>query len=75
MNVSTSAAMVHIIVNGEPARIGSGQSLTDWLASLDRDPRSVAIEINGSIAPRDTYGSTILHDGDRLEVVHFVQGG
>lgn len=35
----------------------------------------VAVELNRNIVPRDRWSETILHDGDRLEVVHFVGGG
>ncbi len=35
----------------------------------------VAVEHNGSIAPRTTWGQTVLSEGDRVEVVHFVGGG
>ncbi|HEV7516205.1 MAG TPA: sulfur carrier protein ThiS, partial [Thermoanaerobaculia bacterium] len=38
-------------------------------------PRTVAVELNGDILPRDEYGARPLRAGDRLEVVHFVQGG
>jgi sulfur carrier protein len=35
----------------------------------------VAVELNREIAPRDRWPETILKDGDRLEIVHFVGGG
>jgi len=35
----------------------------------------VAVELNRDIVPRDRWDETALHDGDRLEVVHFVGGG
>ena len=35
----------------------------------------VAVELNREIVPRDGWGSTALHEGDRLEIVHFVGGG
>jgi thiamine biosynthesis protein ThiS len=38
---------------------------------LDR----VAIELNRDIAPRDSWSSVIVKDGDQLEIVHFVGGG
>jgi sulfur carrier protein len=45
------------------------------VAGLGRDPRTVAVERNGIIVRRAEYGATGLEAGDRLEVVHFVQGG
>jgi len=35
----------------------------------------VAVELNLEIAPRDRWAETVLKDGDRLEIVHFVGGG
>jgi sulfur carrier protein len=35
----------------------------------------VAIEHNGEIVSRATWAQVTLHDGDKLEVVHFVGGG
>ena len=35
----------------------------------------VAIELNRDIVPRDRWAETPLHDGDKLEMVHFVGGG
>ncbi|MGA9980215.1 MAG: sulfur carrier protein ThiS [Candidatus Sulfotelmatobacter sp.] len=35
----------------------------------------VAVELNRDIVPRDRWSETHLHEGDRLEIVHFVGGG
>jgi len=35
----------------------------------------VAVEVNGDILPRARYAERPLAPGDRVEVVHFVQGG
>ncbi len=35
----------------------------------------VAVELNREIVPRDRWSETVLCDGDRMEVVHFVGGG
>lgn len=65
---------MEIVLNGEPMSI---ESLT-LLGLLDRlkiDPRRVAIELNLDILPKSDYEKTILKDGDKLEIVHFVGGG
>ena len=36
---------------------------------------SITIELNEAILPKDSYASTILKDGDVLEIVSFVGGG
>jgi len=35
----------------------------------------VAVELNRDIVPRERWSETHLHEGDRLEIVHFVGGG
>ncbi len=66
---------ISVHINGDASELPAGLSLSDFVARLGRDPRAVAIERNGLIAPRASYSETRLEDGDQLEVVHFVQGG
>jgi thiamine biosynthesis protein ThiS len=75
MEVATSGALFEIAVNGEERHIGAGATVLDLLSELGRDPRTVAVERNGEIVRRAQYGATVLAAGDRVEVVHFVQGG
>lgn len=70
-----SAEAIDVLVNGDRRRVSVGSTLGDLLAELGRHPRTVAVEHNGSILPRDQYAATTLSDGDRIEIVGFVQGG
>ncbi len=65
---------MEITVTGEIKSIGT-MSVLRFLQSLDIDPRRVAVEHNREILPKDSYETTVLQDGDRLEIVHFVGGG
>lgn len=67
--------LLDVLLNGEPHQVPSGSTVLDLVAGLGRDPRTVAVERNGGIVRRADYGTTALQAGDRLEVVHFVQGG
>jgi sulfur carrier protein len=49
--------------------------LDQLLQTLELKADRIAVEHNGDIAPRATWPSVAIHDGDRLEVVHFVGGG
>jgi len=69
------AAELSLTVNGEPRWALSGSSIADLVASLGLDPRKVAVEHNGEIAPRSMLAEVALGDGDVLEIVHFVGGG
>lgn len=66
---------MEIVVNGEALEIAAGATVADLVRRLDRRPENVAVEHNGEILPRDRYAATALAAGDRVEVVHFVQGG
>ncbi|MBO9725795.1 MAG: sulfur carrier protein ThiS [Novosphingobium sp.] len=69
------AAELSLTVNGEPRRVAPGASIADLVAGIGLDPKKVAVEHNGEIAPRSTLADVPLCDGDVLEIVHFVGGG
>ncbi len=68
-------AVLDLVLNGEPHRVAEGSTVADLVAGLGRDPRTVAVERNGDLVPRARYIETRLMAGDRIELVHFVQGG
>jgi sulfur carrier protein len=55
--------------------LGDGASLASVVAAMGLKADRVAVEWNGEIAPRTSWGSVSVSTGDRLEVVHFVGGG
>jgi len=67
--------MMQITVNDEPRHLPAGASVADLVAALGLGPRRVAVELNREIVTRATYTSTVLHDGDTVEIIHFVGGG
>lgn len=64
-----------IIVNGKEFEIASGSSVAKLVEERGLDRSRVAVELNGEIVPRGTFDDTLLHDGDKVEIVHFVGGG
>jgi thiamine biosynthesis protein ThiS len=58
-------------VNGSPAPF----TLVALVESLGMKADRVAVELNRDIVPRDRWIETQLHEGDQLEIVHFVGGG
>lgn len=63
-----------IKVNGEEVD-AAGKTLLEYLAGTEYDGKRIAVERNGEIVPRATYGDVILADEDTIEVVSFVGGG
>ena len=66
---------ITLAVNGEERSLDAPRTLAQFLTDLDFDPRTVAVEYNGEILKRARFAETELADGDRLEIVRFVQGG
>ncbi|MBQ6473557.1 MAG: sulfur carrier protein ThiS [Victivallales bacterium] len=63
-----------LIINGEEVE-AAGKTLADYLEEAGYDTRGIAIERNGAIVPKSQYASTVLQDGDKVELVHCVAGG
>ena len=63
-----------LTINGETQAL-SAETLGALVEQLAMKPDRVAIELNREIVPRGQWSETPLHDGDRLEIVHFVGGG
>lgn len=64
-----------IRINGEEREITGGLSIAGLLEELKIRPGRVVVELNRNIVAREAHGSTLLKDGDELEIVHFVGGG
>lgn len=69
------SSLITITANGEQRECAAGSTLLDLLSVLKLDPRSVVVELNREIVRRPSLGETALHDGDQVELVHFVGGG
>lgn len=66
---------MRLTVNGEARSFDGVRDVAALVAALSLDPRKVAVERNLAIVPRSAYGSTLLADEDRIEIVHFIGGG
>jgi thiamine biosynthesis protein ThiS len=69
---------MHFVLNGQSRefpQLAPGANLQDLIAALNLKGDRVAVEHNGTIVPRAEWAQTVLNEGDRLEVVHFVGGG
>ena len=62
-------------INGEPREFPDALTLAGLVEHLGMKGDRVAVEVNREIAPRERWSEMTLHDGDRLEIVHFVGGG
>jgi sulfur carrier protein len=63
-------------INGEEREFNvSPLTLAALVETLGMKPDRVAVELNRDIVPRNLWAETMLNEGDRLELVHFVGGG
>jgi sulfur carrier protein len=66
---------VQIVVNGDQLAVLEGETVAGLLARLGLGAKWVLVERNGEPVNRTDVPSTVLADGDRLELVRAVAGG
>jgi len=66
---------LRVQVNGEIRDVADHSTLSDLVDELSLAPARIAVELNGEVVRRNNWTETVLSEGDRLEVVHFVGGG
>ncbi len=66
---------MQIEVNGERRECAEGISLAAFIETQGLAGRRLAVERNGTIVPRSSWGATRLEAGDRIEIVHAIGGG
>ncbi|MEQ8733536.1 MAG: sulfur carrier protein ThiS [Rhodospirillaceae bacterium] len=66
---------MQITLNGEHKDLADATTIRVLLTDLGIDPKKVAVERNLEIVPKSQFESTVVQNGDRLEVVHFIGGG
>ncbi len=67
---------MNITINGEHYDdLPDGLTVAGLLAHLKLPPKKIAIERNLEIVPKSTFDETVLADGDKLEIIHFIGGG
>ncbi len=67
--------MAKIQLNGKKVDIKSNYSLSDLLKKYKLANKKIAIELNGTIIPKNNYNKKYLKNNDKLEIVHFIGGG
>ena len=70
----TVAAMI-VTANGGEVTVRDGSTVVDLLAHLGLGARWVLVERNGEPVERADLDTTVLAEGDRLELVRAVAGG
>jgi sulfur carrier protein len=66
---------MRLMINGEARDVAAATTIEALVSLLGLDRRKLAVERNLEIVPRSAFASTLLADGDRIEIVAFVGGG
>ena len=64
-----------IYLNGETREFLDDLTIDSLISALSLEPTRVAIELNRNVVRRSDWSATVLHNDDRVEIVHFVGGG
>ena len=63
------------MLNGEPFEFDEGRTVSQLLTQVEIDARRVAVEHNLIVLKRAAFDTTIIGEGDEVEIVNFVGGG
>ena len=66
---------MEIHVNGERRTVPDGITVLSLLRGFSLPETRVAVERNSSLVRKSEFESTLLAEGDRIEIVTFVGGG
>ena len=64
-----------IVLNGEPYELPKRVSVLELFELLDLSTKFMAVEINDEIIFRDSWGSYLLNQDDKVELVRAIGGG
>jgi|TARA_Y100000588_G_scaffold67000_1_gene67745 sulfur carrier protein len=71
----SSTEQIQVRLNGKDRDITFGHTVQSLLEAIEINPLAVVVEVNREILNRDQYSDVGIHEGDTIEVVHFVGGG
>ena len=68
---------MRVVLNGERRELGSDATVRAAVTAsgAPSEGRGVAVALDGEVVPRAQWDTTVLRDGQRVEIVQAVQGG
>jgi len=73
--ICTIIIEMNIIVNGESKSVSERLTALQLLKQLGVAEKKLALEINEEIIPRSTLNQHVIHEGDKVEIIHAIGGG
>ncbi len=65
---------MQVTINGKPEEVRGG-TILEILQAKDVSPQMVAVELNSKVLERDELASTVVKDGDAIELLFYMGGG
>lgn len=66
---------MQLTVNGKPMELPDGLTIEGLLVQLGVRREFTAVALNREVTPKANYASTVLADGDKVEIVRPMGGG
>ena len=66
---------MQIYLNGLEKQIPDKLDMAGLIEILELQDQRIAVEVNEELVPRSTFKDHLLHDQDRIEIIHAVGGG
>jgi len=67
--------LMKITVNGESRDVADGLNVEALLQHLGVTLKFTAVAVNREVTPKSAYATTVLKDGDKIEIVRPMGGG
>ena len=64
-----------IFLNGEEKILVTKMTVAELVAMLELDVKKIAVEKDLEIVNQDRFSATVIDEGSRIEIVHFIGGG
>ena len=64
-----------IFLNGEEKIFETKMTIAELVEKFELDIKKIAVEKDLEIVNPDLFSSTVIDEGNRIEIVHFIGGG
>lgn len=68
-------SQIEILLNGEKKQLARAMTIAELVYQLDLDVKKIAIEKDLEVVALDKFQETLIENGSRIEIVHFIGGG
>ena len=66
---------MNILLNNKPEKLFDGSTVKKLLENKNIKNKYYAVEINRKIIPKSDYGTYVIKDGDKIEIITAIGGG